>query len=58
MGVSRTVLKAGDGKTMPKAGDTLSMHYTGSLTNGEVFDSSVTRGEPFTFTIGVGQVIR
>ncbi|PWN41138.1 hypothetical protein IE81DRAFT_324864 [Ceraceosorus guamensis] len=38
-------------------GDKLSMHYTGKLWNGKEFDSSIPRGEPFTFTIGVGQVI-
>lgn len=41
-----------------QAGDTVVTHYTGRLTNGEVFDSSVTRGTPITFTLGVGQVIR
>lgn len=34
------------------------MHYTGTLTDGSVFDSSRTRGSPFQFRIGVGQVIR
>jgi FKBP-type peptidyl-prolyl cis-trans isomerase len=34
------------------------VHYTGKLTNGEVFDSSVKRGQPFEFQIGAGQVIR
>jgi hypothetical protein len=33
-------------------------HYTGKLTNGTVFDSSVSRGKPFTFVIGKGQVIK
>lgn len=34
------------------------MHYTGTLANGTKFDSSVDKGRPFTFTIGVGQVIK
>lgn len=38
-------------------GDTLSMHYTGSLTDGTEFDSSRSRG-PFEFTLGAGQVIQ
>jgi FKBP-type peptidyl-prolyl cis-trans isomerase len=38
-------------------GDYISIHYTGTLTNGEVFDSSHKRGEPFQTRIGVGQVI-
>ncbi len=41
-----------------RAGDTVSAHYVGQLTNGKVFDSSLDRGVPITFTLGVGQVIR
>lgn len=41
----------------PKAGTDIQAHYTGKLVNGMVFDSSVERGEPLEFTVGVGQVI-
>jgi len=40
-----------------KEGDQLTMHYTGKLSNGRKFDSSVDRNKPFKFTLGVGQVI-
>src|SRR3989344_5723360 len=39
-------------------GDTVTVHYTGRLTNGTVFDSSLERGTPFTFTLGADQVIK
>lgn len=41
----------------PQVGKSVKMHYTGKLLNGTVFDSSVERGEPFQFVLGVGQVI-
>lgn len=40
------------------AGSQVSVHYTGWLTSGEKFDSSVDRGQPFSFPLGAGQVIK
>ena len=40
------------------SGDTLTVHYVGILPGGQVFDSSIDRNTPFSFTLGVGQVIR
>src|SRR5436309_7223731 len=42
----------------PKNGQTVSVHYTGWLTNGTKFDSSKDRGQPFEFPIGQGRVIK
>jgi FKBP-type peptidyl-prolyl cis-trans isomerase len=50
-------LRVGQGP-QPKAGQTVRVHYTGWLTNGMKFDSSVDRGEPFEFELGAGRVIR
>ena len=49
-------LTAGEGAEA-SADRTVSVHYTGWLPNGEKFDSSRDRGQPFSFTLGAGQVI-
>ena len=49
-------LQEGTGES-PRQGQRVSVHYTGWLTNGKKFDSSLDRGQPFAFTLGRGQVI-
>ena len=51
------ILKQGIGEEV-KSGDNIAVHYTGTLEDGTKFDSSLDRGKPFTFTLGIGQVIR
>jgi len=50
-------IKVGTGAAAA-AGHAVKVHYTGWLTNGTKFDSSVDRGEPFSFSLGAGQVIK
>jgi FKBP-type peptidyl-prolyl cis-trans isomerase len=50
-------LVVGNG-TEAKAGDAVSVHYTGWLQDGTKFDSSLDRGEPIEFVLGTGQVIK
>ena len=54
--LEREVLEAGDGP-IPAEGDTVRVHYTGTLEDGTVFDSSLDRGEPIEFPLGQGFVI-
>ncbi len=49
-------IKAGTGDTAV-AGNRVRVHYTGWLTDGKKFDSSVDRGQPFAFSLGAGEVI-
>lgn len=58
MGVDVETIKQGDGVTFPTRGQTVVIHYTGTLTNGTKFDSSRDRGRPLKFSIGGGQVIK
>lgn len=50
-------MKAGEGPEA-KAGDSVTVHYVGTLTNGSKFDSSRDRGKGFSFTLGKGMVIK
>ena len=57
--VTITKIHAGDAKTFPAAGDSLTMHYVGTLKeDGSEFDSSRAKQKPFVFTLGAGNVIR
>jgi FKBP-type peptidyl-prolyl cis-trans isomerase len=56
-GLKYVELKEGTGESA-KAGDTVSVHYTGWLKDGKKFDSSVDRRQPFSFPLGAGRVIK
>lgn len=56
-GLKYVDLKVGAG-VQPKPGQTVSVHYTGTLMDGTKFDSSLDRGEPLDFKLGAGQVIK
>ena len=55
-GLYYKITEKGNGKK-PKKGDQVAVHYTGMLLDGKVFDSSLYRGQPLNFAVGIGQVI-
>ena len=56
-GLTYIITQAGNGAPL-KAGDNVIVHYTGLLTNGLKFDSSVERNDPIRFQLGAGKVIK
>lgn len=56
-GLKYKITNATNGK-QPKPGDKVFVHYTGRLTNDTIFDTSYKRGQPFSFILGKGQVIK
>ncbi|MGL5942254.1 MAG: FKBP-type peptidyl-prolyl cis-trans isomerase [Waterburya sp.] len=56
-GLKYIVVKEGDGAS-PQSGQNVTVHYTGTLEDGTKFDSSRDRNRPFSFKIGIGQVIK
>ena len=58
--LTKKILRQGSGDELPPADGTHTMiiHYTGKLTDGTIFDSSIPRNDPFQFVLGGGQVIK
>ncbi|KAK5841148.1 hypothetical protein PVK06_010057 [Gossypium arboreum] len=57
-GLKKKLVKEGEGWETPENGDEVEVHYTGVLIDGTKFDSSLDRGTPFKFKLGLGQVIK
>jgi FKBP-type peptidyl-prolyl cis-trans isomerase len=56
-GLICVITRRSDGRN-PRPGETVIVNYTGLLTNGQKFDSSLDRGQPFKFKLGLGRVIK
>jgi len=57
-GMMYQVVQEGDGEAKPQPGTIVKTHYAGWLLNGRKFDSSLDRGEPISFPVGRGRVIK
>lgn len=57
-GVLKQILQEGTSDEQPTSGCKVSLHYTGTLTDGTKFDSSLDRNEPFEFELGKGVVVK